>query len=708
MIMTLNRIKNIAPIAALSLAWGLLAFLSAGALRAQQTREEGLLLSVQEFQALGVDPSLAASVSDMLRSELARSGRLTLLEETGRLYKMQRQSARFRDLVDERSLRRLGELLESRYVLTGSVSRLDSLFIITARVVDSETGEVRASESVQQSGGVAGVAPAVRSLARAILAHFPLTARISGVRGDTLTAEAGLEDGLLPGQELTVAELDPAERSLPAWAQRPARSARYRVADAEARSCRLTPVMKVPGGPLGQGAWLVLEGSGLNVQKTEGSGLTGHPSLGASSGPTGGVLIESEPSGALVWISGLDAGRTPVRMEDLAAGRHPLQIGLEGYKEIDDSVNVVTGKLTKYKFSLERRTGRLTIITSQPDVSVRVDTLTFQVQGTGRITLQDFAEGTHRIVATCPGYEAWQKTVEVAFDRDSTLSIELTPYPGSLVVRSNPAGADIFLDGVRLGPVTPWSLTRLPAGPHTLSLRLTGYGSANQAVTVEPGKDKEISLELERGNFDLPPEGMALVPAGNLLTESGEEVSTDSFYIDLHEVTNRQYAFFVSSTKRKAPAGWKGGAAPAGEEDYPATGVSWEDAAAFALWSGKRLPTETEWERAGMDTRERAFPWGESYIPGSANIWSEGHGGPQPAGSFPKDRSRFGALDLVGNVAEWVEAWTDSTRLYRVFRGGSYYVNQEDPSLLSRDGLYPVSSNRYVGFRCARDLHPAD
>jgi len=58
MIMTLNRIKNIAPIAALSLAWGLLAFLSAGALRAQQTREEGLLLSVQEFQALGLTPAL--------------------------------------------------------------------------------------------------------------------------------------------------------------------------------------------------------------------------------------------------------------------------------------------------------------------------------------------------------------------------------------------------------------------------------------------------------------------------------------------------------------------------------------------------------------------------------------------------------------------------------------------------------------------------
>lgn len=690
---------------ALILAWGLLFLCPVPRLQAQQ---QGVLLSVQEFEALGVERNLAASVSEMLRSELSRSGRLRLLEETGRLYRMQRQSVRFRDLIDERSLRRLGELLESRYVLTGSVSRLDSLFILNARVVDSETGEVRAAESVQQSGGVSMLTGAVRSLSRKVLSHFPLTARITGARGDTLTADAGLEDGLLPGQELTVAELDQSGGTVPVWAQRPARSARYRVADASAGQCSLAPVMTLPGGPLRNGAWLILDGTGLTESKSDGSGGTAvQPSLGASNGSTGGVLIETVPDGALVWLSGLDAGRSPVRMENLAAGRHPMMIGLDGYKPVEDSVNVVPGKLSKYSFNLERRTGRLTIVTSQPDVTVRVDTLTFQVQGTGRITLEEFAEGAHRIVASRQGFETWQKTVDILFDRDSTLSIELIPHPGSVLVRSNPSGADIFLDGARMGPVTPWSLSRLPAGSHTVRLNLVGYGSASRVVEVEPGRDIEVNLELERGRFDLPPENMALVPAGSIQLMDGDSLHVDSFYIDRQEVTNRQYAYFVTHAKRKPPSHWKGGTIPAGEEDLPVTGVSWEDAAAFALWSGKRLPAEAEWERAAMGGRLRAFPWGESYLPGAANIWSEGSGGALAGGSFPRDRSQYGVLDMVGNVSEWVDGWLDSTRLYRVFRGGSFYVNQDEPSLLSRDGLYPVSSNRYVGFRCARDEHPA-
>ena len=100
-----------------------------------------VLLSVQDFEALGVDNSLARTVSDLLRTELARSDRLRLLEETGRLYRMQRESARFRDLFNEGTLRSLGELLESRFVLTGAVSRLDSVIVISSRVGQESTVE---------------------------------------------------------------------------------------------------------------------------------------------------------------------------------------------------------------------------------------------------------------------------------------------------------------------------------------------------------------------------------------------------------------------------------------------------------------------------------------------------------------------------------------------------------------------------------------
>lgn len=689
---------NITHALALILVWG---FCFVGT---QARATGGVLLSVQEFEAVGVAPSLAASVTEMLRAELARSRRLRLLEETGRLYSMQRQSARFRDLVRESSLRRLGELLESRYVLTGSVSRLDSLYILNARVVDSESGEIRASEIIQHGRGVSEIGATVRRLARNVLTHFPLTGNVTAVFGDTLVTDVGLEDGILPGQEVTVAELAPEDPAAPVWARGLARSVRCRVLDAAERTSRLVPIVKPPGGPLVAGARVIRIEGGLPDGPTNGAGVSDRPLAGRT---TGAVVIETQPSGALVILSGLDAGRTPVRMSDLSPGRHQVLIGLDGYKQMEDSVLVVPDVVSSYSFELERRTGRLTIITRQSDVTVRVDTLTFEVQGVGRITLKDFPEGTHRIRASRPGFEAWSEQVEVNFNRDSALVIDLKPHPGSLLVQSTPPGANIILDGVFTGKITPWSLSRLDVGKHVVSLVLPGYGAAQQTVSVEPGVDRSVELELRQGWFGFEPVGMVLVPAGELLIQENYSVHVDSFYIDIHEVSNRDYAYFVSATGRKPPVHWKGRSPPEEILDHPVVNVSWEDAVAFAGWSGKRLPTEAEWERAAMGERLRAFPWGESYAPGSANIWSEGHGSTVPAGSSPRDKSLFGLYDMVGNAAEWVDGWLERDRKYRVYRGGSFYVNQDNPSLYSRDGTYPVSRYGFVGFRCARDVSPS-
>lgn len=682
---------------ALILAWGLC--FSAAPARATG----GVLLSVQEMEAVGVAPSLAASVTEMLRAELARSRRLRLLEETGRLYGMQRQSARFRDLVRESSLRRLGELLESRFVLTGSVSRLDSLYILNARVVDSESGEIRASEMIQHGRGVSEIGSAVRRLARNVLTHFPLTGNVTAVSGDTLLTDVGLEDGILPGQEVTVAELAPEDPAAPVWTRGPARSVRCRVLDATERTSRLVPIVRPPGGPPAAGATVIRIEGGLSDERANGSAAPDRPASGRK---TGAVAIETSPPGALVILAGLDAGRTPVRMSDLSPGRHQVVIGLEGYKQIEDSVLVVPDEVGNYVFELERRTGRLTIFTRQSDVTVRVDTLTFEVRGVGRITLEDFPEGLHRIRASRPGFEDWSEQVEVNFNRDSTLVIDLKPHPGSLTVQSVPPGANIILDGVFTGRVTPWSLVRLGAGEHVISLVLPGYGAAQETVSVEPGVDRSVELELKRGWFGFEPVGMTLVPAGDLFLPDGRSVRVDSFYIDIHEVSNRDYAYFVSATRRRPPAHWKGQTPPEEILDHPVVNVSWEDAAAFAAWSGKRLPTEDEWERAAMGDSPRAFPWGESYLPGSANIWSEGHGGTTTVGSAPRDKSPFDVYDMVGNAAEWVDAWLERDRKHRVYRGGSFYVNQDNPSLLSRDGTYPVSRYGFVGFRCARDVNP--
>ncbi len=673
-----------------------LLFLSVNTCPAQSSRPK-VLLSVQQFEAIGTTGALAATVSELVRNELARSSRLSVLEETGRLYRIQRQSVRWRDLFSEGGLRRLGELLESRYVLTGSVSTPGETIILAARIVDGETGRVLAAETVEHAGGVSTIAAAAATLARRVLAYFPLAGRVIEQRGDTLIADIGLDDGVLPGQELTVADLEPGARG---FESRRVRSARYRAEQPRGNRCALVPLLENSSRWFGVGATVLSPGGADELLAS--SRRSGEVSELEHQG-FGAISITSDPPGALTIVSGLDVGRTPLKVPQLSAGRHELLLGLDGYEQVWDSILAVPGEVREYDFKLERRTGRLTIVTSQPDVSLRVDTLELKLEGTATVTLEDFPAGEHRITARKPGYETWRRKVDVDLRADSVLHIELVPYPGSVLVTSSPPGANVVLDGTFLGKTTPWRMVRLQPGPHVVRTVLPDRGAAVDTVLVVPGQDITLEQEIREGWFGFIPAGMKLIPAATLVA-GGDSTRVDSFYIDTYEVTNRQYALFLEATGRKAPRHWQDGEFAEGEENHPVTAVSYEDAAAFAAWCGKRLPTEPEWELAAMGPSERMYPWGRTYRPGAANIWSEGRGAAAAVGEYTGDVSPYGVHDMAGNVAEWVDGWSDEQRTYRVFRGGSFYVNQQEPSLYSRDGLYPVSGNSYTGFRCARDL----
>ncbi|NOH01375.1 MAG: SUMF1/EgtB/PvdO family nonheme iron enzyme [Chloroflexi bacterium] len=160
----------------------------------------------------------------------------------------------------------------------------------------------------------------------------------------------------------------------------------------------------------------------------------------------------------------------------------------------------------------------------------------------------------------------------------------------------------------------------------------------------------------------------------------------DAFEIDRYEVTNIQYSRFLAATGRDVPFHWRGGAFPRGQADYPVVGISWEDANAYCVWAGKRLPTEAEWEKACRGADGRQYPWGDDWNPQYANVgmtnraspstgqpgsptaWAHAPGlilvtpaadglGLRPVGSYPEGASPYGVLDLVGNASEWVFDW---------------------------------------------------
>jgi formylglycine-generating enzyme required for sulfatase activity len=187
-------------------------------------------------------------------------------------------------------------------------------------------------------------------------------------------------------------------------------------------------------------------------------------------------------------------------------------------------------------------------------------------------------------------------------------------------------------------------------------------------------------------------------------------VTLRPFYIDSCEITVSQYGVFLEATGREKPAFWQPGL---DRPDDPVVGVTWHDAAAYAAWAGKRLPTEAEWEFAARGGPPGAtFPWGNDPHHRAANFGSSGIA---PVKRF--EPNGYGIYDMAGNVWEWCADWYGETYYqispsgnprgpvtgtFKILRGGAWYSNEDQVSITNRYYALPDSRSFHNGFRCAK------
>jgi formylglycine-generating enzyme required for sulfatase activity/serine/threonine protein kinase len=300
-----------------------------------------------------------------------------------------------------------------------------------------------------------------------------------------------------------------------------------------------------------------------------------------------------------------------------------------------------------------------------------------------------------------------------------------------------------------------------PAGPMALS----------SVVTRSPAIPSEQYIGERSGqavrNVVLPTGGsvsMMYVPAGDFTmgTDLGNDyekpphrVYLDAFWIDRTEVTNAQFAAFVEATGYQTDAERRGGGAnysaqgrelveganwrhPQGRrsdlvglDEHPVILVSWNDAAAYCAWRDARLPTEAEWEKAARGDDGRKHPWGDLFQRDSLNYcevnclfdWrtagaDDGYRFTAPVGSYPAGASPYGAVDMAGNVREWVADWYredyyghspsanptgPATGAMRTARGSAWHDVEWTIRVTDRFRYDPASAGDEVGFRCATD-----
>lgn len=201
-------------------------------------------------------------------------------------------------------------------------------------------------------------------------------------------------------------------------------------------------------------------------------------------------------------------------------------------------------------------------------------------------------------------------------------------------------------------------------------------------------------------------------------------VALDGYWIDRTEVTNQQYHSCVQAGVCEQPACWSG--AQFNDPRQPVVCVTWHQAQAYCGWVGGRLPTEAEWEYAACGPEGLRYPWGNAFVGAWLNYcdetcgrarsdpaWNDGQYYSAPVGSYPDGSSWCGALDMAGNVSEWVSDWYGrydghesrnpvgpAQGHLRAIRGGSWFLTPVEARTTWRAGIGPGSWFDDLGFRC--------
>jgi iron(II)-dependent oxidoreductase len=270
-------------------------------------------------------------------------------------------------------------------------------------------------------------------------------------------------------------------------------------------------------------------------------------------------------------------------------------------------------------------------------------------------------------------------------------------------------------------------------------------------AAVSPPKHREVLVPA--GPFTM---GTSTEPWALDNERPAHQVHVDAYFIDTAPVTNADYAAFIgeggyddrrwwteegwsyrTQARLTAPRFWQRdgdrwlrnrfGVVEPITPDEPVVHVSFHEAAAYAAWAGRRLPTEAEWEKAArfdpVSGRSRRFPWGdEEPGPEHANL-GQRHLRPAPVGAYPAGVSPLGVHQLIGDVWEWTSTdfagypgfaafpYREYSEVffgpeYKMLRGGSFGTDPVACRATFRNWDYPIRRQIFAGFRCARDAAP--
>ena len=453
--------------------------------------------------------------------------------------------------------------------------------------------------------------------------------------------------------------------------------------------------------------------------------------------------ISVQPRNAVVTIDGIqqNVSSDGEYSAMLPYGTHTYKVEAGGYISKSGSFSVSSGDMPPISVSLVSALATVSVTCPTPAVSLYVDK-----KSVGNVPWSgSLKEGMHLIEVKKNGYRSQQKTIQLSQQQKLDVVFgELVAILGNLSVNYKPFGADVYVDGKKLGQ-SPRVFNGLLVGNHQVEVRKDGYTTDKKSVTISEGQTMSISGTLTSntasssngyassssvssgGNeISIPVKNgitidMVKVEAGTFMMGATSEMEnpyswekpvhqvtlTNDYYIGKYEVTQALWQSVMGSN----PSEFKG-------DNLPVEQVSWNDGQEFISklnrMTGRkfRLPTEAEWEYAA---RGGKMSRGYQYS-GSSNIsdvaWYDGNSGSKTHPVGTKQANELGIYDMTGNVWEWCQdrygSYVSSSQKNptgtvrgsnRVYRGGGWDIFAWSCRLSCRNYGPPYFRYDYLGLR---------
>ena len=420
----------------------------------------------------------------------------------------------------------------------------------------------------------------------------------------------------------------------------------------------------------------------------------------------------------------------------LPYGSHTYKVEAGGYISKSGSFTISSSDMTPINVSLVSAMATVSVTCPTPAVSLYVDKKSVgMAPWTGSLK-----EGMHLIEAKKEGYRSQQRTINLSQQQRLDVAFaELAAIQGNLSVNYKPFGADVYIDGKKVGQ-SPRVFNGILVGSHKVEIKKDGYGTDSKTVSILEGQTASLSGVLtthtsssvasgfsSSGNTITIPvkDGISIdmvrVEAGTFTmgataemknTEDSEKPThrvtlTNDYYIGKYEVTQALWQAVMGDD----PSYFKG-------DNLPVEAVTWDDCQEFIgklnRITGKtfRLPTEAEWEYAARGgNKSRGYQYSGSNNPSNV-AWYDDNSGDKTHAVGTKQPNELGIYDMSGNVWEWCQDWYETyssssqvnptganSGSCRVVRGVSWYNNARDCRLSLRGSNTPDFRSSNLGLR---------